>query len=565
MFIKKTVISTRFKSIFIASMFSMCSAYVLMLTDNFVAGQFIGNAAVSAMTLIFPIFTMVVFVAYIISDGLAIMASYAKGKNDREEVNNLFSLGIILSVSCSLILFTALYFLREEILIFWDISEHLKFFAREYYSGVFFCALVQIISIFNYAMLFTEGMERACIIAASLSFVVNVILDIVLCQSIGVRGIGLATTFGTLSAVLVQLYYLNGGRSRLHFRWYWNLKKTLRGMLYSFYHSIDTLCLSLLPMILSMQVLKYFGEEKLIIVTIAVNLLTLVMAIFTSLTDCLQPMVCQYHAENNLQSKRKTIRLGIKSAIVISLIIIFVEMIFVGFLPEMFGVKEQKLIDEATEAMRHFLPFIIFFGCTTIFANYYIYVEKGIYGTTIKFLLLLVFPVLGIFLVGNLSLNIFWMSIGISFAAVFIINYILTKRSNGLFMINEKDLSRQISYDINTTFEEVIALTKKIDADLMNRGVDDKIKNKIVMCVEEFGLHAVERAGKNIFQLEISILLEDDVIIVIRDNGKPYDIIKNAQEGKFNFREFIIEGITSKFSKRDYTFSGDENRITLKF
>ena len=108
-------------------------------------------------------------------------------------------------------------------------------------------------------------------------------------------------------------------------------------------------------------------------------------------------------------------------------------------------------------------------------------------------------------------------------------------------------------------------MTKKIDADLMNRGVDDEIKNKIVMCVEEFGLHAVERAGKNIFQLEISILLEDDVIIVIRDNGKPYDIIKNAQEGKFNFREFIIEGITSKFSKRDYTFSGDENRITLKF
>ena len=72
MFIKKTVISTRFQSIFAASMVSMISAYVLVLTDNFVAGQLVSNDAVSAMTLVFPIFTLILFVAYLISDGLAI-------------------------------------------------------------------------------------------------------------------------------------------------------------------------------------------------------------------------------------------------------------------------------------------------------------------------------------------------------------------------------------------------------------------------------------------------------------------------------------------------------------
>ena len=326
-------------------------------------------------------------------------------------------------------------------------------------------------------------------------------------------------------------------------------------MLYSFYHSIDTLCLSLLPIILSMQVLKYFGEEKLVIVTVGVNLLMLLMAIYTSLVDCLQPMVCQYHAENNLHSKIKTIWLGVKASIVISLILTFAGMLFVGFMPEMFGVKDQNLINEATEAMRCFLPFIIFLGCTLMFADYYIYIERGIYGTFVKFLLLLVFPALGIFLgrnfslniLGQFTLNIFWLSIGISFVAVCLLNYILTKRRNGLLMIDDKDLSRQLSYDINTTFEEVIALKREIDADLTSRGVADRIKNRIVLYVEEFGLHAVERAGKNIFQLEISILLEDNVTIIIRDNGEPYDIIKIAQEGKFTFTEFIIEGITLKW------------------
>ena len=80
------------------------------------------------------------------------------------------------------------------------------------------------------------------------------------------------------------------------------------------------------------------------------------------------------------------------------------------------------------------------------------------------------------------------------------------------------------------------------------------------MYVEEFGLHAVERAGENIFQPEISILLADNVTMIIRDNGEHYDIIKTAQEGKFTFTEFIIEGITSNLSQRAYAFSGDENQ-----
>ena len=247
--------------------------------------------AVAAMTLIFPVFTMILFVAYLISDGLVMLASYAQGKGDREEVDRLFSLGIILSVCCGIIFFATLFFLREEILSFWEISPELKFFANEYYSGIIFLSLLHLVSIFNYTIFFAEGMERACIIAASTAFVVNVILDIVLCKIIGVRGIGLATTFGTLVSVFVQIYFLTGGRSRLHFKWYWNFKKTLQGIIFSFYHTVDTLCISILPVLLSLQTINYFGEEKIIIVTVGVNLLTLILGVYTGIIDCMQPLV----------------------------------------------------------------------------------------------------------------------------------------------------------------------------------------------------------------------------------------------------------------------------------
>ena len=565
MFGKKTVISTRFWSVFVASTASVLIEYILMLTDNVVAGQFVGNDAVAAMTLVFPIFTMILFVAYLISDGLVMMASYAQGKGDRAEVDRLFSLGIILSVGCGMIFFAVLFFLREEILTFWEISSELKFFANEYYSGIMFLSLLHIVNIFNATLFFSEGMERACLIASSTAFVVNVVLDIVLCQIMGVRGIGFATTFGTLASILVQIYYLTGGRSQLHFKWHWNFKKTLQGVIFSFYHSIDTLCISILPVLLSMQTINYFGEEKIIIVTVGVNLLVLILGVYTGIIDCMQPMICQYHAENNLHSVIKSMRIGMSATVVVSLIMIFAGMIFADFLPAMFGVKDEILADEVAVAMRYFLPFTIFLGCTQMLGNYYIYIQKMNYGAFIKILMLLVLPCIGMTIGGQFSLNIFWLGVGISFAAAYLLNFILTRSRAGLLMIDKENLSRQLSYDINATFDEVMALTKKIDDELTRRGIADKVRNKIVLCVEEFGLHAVERAGENVFQLEFSILIYDKITLIIRDNGEPYDVIKSAQESNFDFREFFIEGVTANIVSRQYFASGDENRVFLQF
>ena len=154
MFDKKTVITTRFWSVFVASTVSMISAYILTLTDNIVAGQFIGDDAVAAMTLILPVITMILFIAYLISDGLCMMISYAQGNNDRAEVDRLFSLMMILAVASGIIFLAALFFLREELLNFWEISPHLKFYAEEYYSGIIFVALLNIINISIYTFFF---------------------------------------------------------------------------------------------------------------------------------------------------------------------------------------------------------------------------------------------------------------------------------------------------------------------------------------------------------------------------------------------------------------------------
>lgn len=564
---EKTVISTRFRSVFAAAMFSMASAYVLILTDNVAAGQLVGENAVVSMTLVFPLITFIIFVSYLIADGLAMMLSYAQGRGDRERVNQLFSMGVLLAVGVGLVFVAGMFFFRENLLAFWAISPQLMGYACDYYNGLLFYAPLMFLNVFFYTVFVAEGQERVCVIGAICTFVVNALLDIVLCLQIGVMGVGIATSCGLLAAVLVQLYFLNGGRSRLRFRWYWHTKDVLYGVVYSFYHSLDTLFLSLLPVALSSCVINHFGEAHMIVVTVAVNLLTLIIALYTGLVDCLQPMICQYHAEENLHSIQKTMDIGIRATVLISLLFTALGMALAGFLPLLFGVRDEQMIAETGAAVRCFLLFIVFLGCTLMYSNYYIYIEKRNYGALLKVFLLLGFPYVGMEMGALCSMNEMWLGTGAGFVLAYLFNSWWTGSKGKLFLDKEK-LARQYSYDTDCTVEKVVALSRQVAEDMALADITPQQRNLLTVLVEEIGTHASMRAADKPFQMEFSILLGKEpasaLTLIVRDNGSPYDIIKTAQQGKFSYQDYFIESITVNCLRRVYLASGDENRMILR-
>lgn len=562
----KTVISTRFRSVFTAAMFSMVSAYTLILTDNVAAGQLVCEEAVMSMTLVFPLITFIIFISYLITDGLVMMISYAMGKGDREQIDNLFSLGVLSSLGTGILFSIGMYLLRMNILSFWNISPHLMSYASDYYAGLLFYAPLMFLNVFFYTVFVAEGQERVCVIGSIFAFIINVMLDILLCLHIGVIGVSIATSSGLGASILVQLYFLHSQHSHLHFRWYWNTREVLRGIFFSFYHSLDTLLLALLPVALTRCVLVHFDEAHIIAVTVVVNLLTLIIALYTGIVDCLQPMVCQYHAENNLHSIKKTMATGIRVTILVSLLLIAAGMAGAGFLPLLFGVKDDQLAIEVAAAVRCFLIFIVFLGCTLMYSNYYIYIEKRNYGALLKTILLLGLPWLGMEAGASYSLNGMFLGTSAAFAAAFFLNCWWTRRQ-GLLFLDADTLSRQYSYDIDCTRDAVLTLSQQAEQTLASRGVSSRRCSRIALLIEELGVHASERAAGIPFQMEFSFLLgkqpDEDITMIIRDNGAPYDILRKAEQGKYSFREYFIESITAKFPRRTYWSSGDENRMIL--
>jgi len=535
----KTVINERFKSIFVASLASMIISYMLILTDNVVAGQFFGKEAVAAMTLVAPIMTLIFFLSYMIADGLAMMFSYAKGLNDRQKANELFSMGVFCVFGLGIPLTIILFFIGEKLLGLWGISAELTKFALEYYHGLIFATLPAMLNIFFYTIYIAEGEKNICVRASIAMFVVNVVLDIILGYKIGVIGIGIATAIGNLVGFLFHIPHLFASKCKLRLKKYWNGKEFWQGIYYSWFNSMDKLYLTLLPLIFSAFVLKFYGEIEIIVVTVIINMLILLLAIYAGIVNCIQPMIYQYHREKALKSVLKTMKLGISYTIAVTLAVILFSFVFVEFLPGMFGVaREEQLYSECVLAVRIFIPFTLFFGITLMFANYYMYIERLWLGTTIKTLLLLILPGLGMFL-GVYGMNFMWAGVGISFIIALIINLLLTKQN--LILMDWKEYSRQFSFDTENKPEKL----SKLQTALEKYFSRNKFAQKPIISVLIEEIFTKYAARTKNFQLEISIIPADRFILIFRDNGEP------------------LEPQLDMMIEKRYLISGDENKFIV--
>ena len=568
---KKTVISTRFWSVFTSAMVAMTLSYILMLSDNIVAGQFINDDAVAAMSLVFPLMTILFFLSYLIADGLGMLAAYAQGQENREKVNRLFSQGIMLSVGLGLMLVLVLHIFQAQILSFWKISPEYMSYARGYYDGLKWLPPVVFINILFYTFLIQDGEEQVCVRASAIAFVVNIVLSIVLCNALGTFGIGLASLVGTIISCLVQSAFLFSDKSKLSFVWYYNFREIARGFIYSFYHSVDTLYLSMLPLIFSSYVISHWGESHIIVVTVITNVLVLAVAMYTGVVDCLQPMVCQYHSEGCYSSVKKTMELGIACTLIMSLAISLVAGAFAFLLPMLFGVAEEKLIGEIVTSLRCFLIFLVFLGTTLIYTNYYIYIEERNYGLILKTLLLIVFPVLGMYFGSVWGMYGLWLGAGMGYLLAFLFNLVVIKlwpdRDN-ILLFNKKKMARQFSYDINAVTEEIVALSRVVSDELKSWKLPSAKIMRLSLLVEDLGMNAVERAQNEPVQLEFSFLLgggaNQSVKLIVRDNGKPYDVLAIVNEGKYSFRDYFIDSVTKDFYRRRYLSAGDENKLVFE-
>ena len=199
--------------------------YLLVLTDCIVAGRVIGEAALGAMNLLMPAFSVVTFFAWLLGSGMSATYLRAIHKGDGRHAAEIAWQGMVSACVLALVLGLLVRVCGHAYLSFMGPDEEVAGFAVRY--GRWYPAILVFQSVgmmFLYLVL-ARGGELVCIKAYAVQLAANMILSYGLCERIGMAGISLGTAlsylvWGAAMAVLLKRedVGLRFARARLDFQ-----------------------------------------------------------------------------------------------------------------------------------------------------------------------------------------------------------------------------------------------------------------------------------------------------------------------------------------------------------
>ena len=572
---KKTVLTSRFFAVTRVSFAGLMQVNILGLAKQAVAGQLIGPEAVAGISVMLPVATLLSFLGNVIGTGTTMLASYAQGRGDRQEVNRLYSQGLVMCIAGGLFMTALLVVLREPFLSGWlGTGSAVRTHADAYYKGLLLLPLPVLLSSYFFYFSVEEGMESV----SYSPFIVSLVLSVILGYRFGTYGIVLSTLAATVLEVWCNSSFLRNEKCLLKFSKGLELRSAAGTMLRGSYTSVGMFCLALFPLFTTRFIAAEFGDDHIVVLSCVMSVLTLVISFSLGISDALQPMICQYYAEGNHLNVRKIMGQCLETIFLLSGSALIVTECFAEVLPLVFGVTDPEIAAASARALRVIAVFMPVLSFLMVISTYYVFMVEAGYGVAIQLVTLLVLPYLFLrgfsFRMGNDGI---WIGTGAAYTTALVLFLLFARyldksfghARDGLFLLDKRNMARQISLDCSGTETGVLDCLDEADRRLREAGIPALKRTKAELLMEEIGMAVVEyERGRESwhsrdFQIEFTLFPgekpEDALKLVIRDNAEARDI-GGEDEMLASMREYVAERVAMTTDRRLFLPNGHENR-----
>lgn len=561
----KSFIASKFRSVLIVSTFAMLGEYLVLLSDNLIAGNILGESALSAITLVTPFFSFAVFLAFLIALGTDIVISRCVGQMDRQQANNFFSQAVILCVGLGLALTIIYLFAGDYILGMFQAEPAIVDYAKEYLRFIKWLPLPLMLNNLFYQIVLNDGGEKYCTVGSGVQLFGNIVLSAVLCMIMGISGISLATVIANCAESIILLIYLFTSSTEVRFVWYINGRSILSVLKYSINDSIVYLYMTIFESVLNVFLLREVGSGAIITFSVIVNLVSLLNNGFDGVGEAISPLVNVYQGEENQIGIKKTMKVANKTALIEGVGVMILLFVLSPVIPRMFGIHDSILIKQTAISVCIYAIVSIAFSFAMLYTSYYIYIERIGLSLVMTTLYQLVIPLICAIAGGKLfGMYGVWggMSVGGILALICdacIVKFFY-KDKTFPYLLDKKILETQLSYDAAENQEGVMQIVDQVERDLKERNVPEKRVYRTMLLIEETEMLAVEKSNQKKGMIECTIFIKaDELVLILRDNGMRNDVT-DIDGNVTSFRTFAGLNIIGNHRKKGYILTSGYNR-----
>ena len=333
-----------------------------MVVDTFFVGQYIGELAIGAISVIFPISFLFSSIGMSIGIGGGSIVSRALGNNDDKKAQLAFNNQISLTIFLAIIAIIIGLFLKIPILDIFGAKGEIMPFADSYFSIVLIGIPFLALSMMANNNLRAEGKAKIAMIALLIPSVVNIVLDYIFIDimDLGMVGAGWATTISYLGCAGYIIYFYLAKKAELKVKLVlFKLNKLIVSEIFKI-GSVNLLrqgTISLLAIVLNNTLFYYGnlqggmgGEIAISVYGLATRMTMFALFPLIGIAQGFMPIAGYNYGAKMYDRVNSVIKIALIYGFIIASFIGVILMVSSDFIPYIFT-KDTKLIKHAPNAI----------------------------------------------------------------------------------------------------------------------------------------------------------------------------------------------------------------------
>lgn len=383
------------------------------IVDGLFIGNKIGDKGLAAINYAYPITALIQGVGFGIGLASSILISLSKGqKNEEKEKKILFNSYLFLFIS-SILLFIIFVFPLKDILYVLGAKADTLTIAYEYALYILIATIFQVLGQGLAPILRAYNKNNYVMIAMSISFILNIILDYLFIYpfSMGLKGAALATDISQVVVTILFLIVLLNKKYKVIFKVDLKIIKDL------FLTSLSPLGIffspNLILIIINIVGEKWGGDTAIAAYTAVSYITFIMMRLIQGVSDGAQPLLSFYKGKNDNDSKKIILIYSFILTFILTILATLICILFKSYLKEIFGLTENAKEIFNSAIVFYSLPFI-FYGFIRVSMAYFYAQKKNFIAFLLVYLEPLFVLIVVLILPSFMGLNGIWISAPIS-------------------------------------------------------------------------------------------------------------------------------------------------------
>lgn len=339
----RTFLNKQFWKYVIPSMFSMLLTGFYAIVDGLFVGNAVGDEALAAINLVWPIQALVSAAAIGVGIGSAVLMSQLRGQEKGEEANRAAGIGIVLLMLIGVILPILLLLFLPQLLNFLGAEGALYAHCKDYIVIVLIGAIAQVLGAGLNPLIRNHGKTIVATLIMSSGMFTNIILDYVFVFrfNMGLFGAGFATILAQIVVSIVSLCYLCRSnpalRQRSTYRPQGQMIKQILTIAISPFG--QTFVPSIVILLTNWKCIAYGGNEAVTMFSVVSYVLSSVQYLLTGIGDGTQPLFSYYHGCKKPQEKQYLFHKAMCLSMLVSFGLSALVIVFATPLTNLFGIS----------------------------------------------------------------------------------------------------------------------------------------------------------------------------------------------------------------------------------